>query len=81
MEQGYGDMGQLLDFVGGTLPEKAVRFYAAQILLGLEYLHSYGVLYMATRDRNMLFDSKGNIKVSWFEFSGHSPGSARKTET
>jgi serine/threonine protein kinase len=40
MEQGYGDMGQLLDFVGGTLPEKAVKFYAAQILLGLEYLHS-----------------------------------------
>jgi serine/threonine protein kinase len=68
MELGYGDLGQLLDFLGGTLPEKAVKFYAAQILLGLEYLHSYGVLYMATRDRNMLFDKDGNIKVSFFEF-------------
>ncbi len=45
-------------------PEKRVKFYAAQVFLAIEYLHSMGFVYRDLKPENILFDMNGYIKVS-----------------
>mmetsp|Transcript_37187 Transcript_37187/g.73056 ORF Transcript_37187/g.73056 Transcript_37187/m.73056 type:complete len:607 (+) Transcript_37187:51-1871(+) len=39
-------------------------FYAAQILAGLEHIHSYDIVYRDLKPNNILLDTKGNVKIS-----------------
>ena len=41
-------------------------FYAAQVVMVLEFLHSVDVLYRDLKPENILLDHRGYIKVSWF---------------
>ena len=45
------------------------RFYSAQILLALEHVHSKRVIYRDLTPENVLFDTKGNCKLSDFGLS------------
>lgn len=47
-----------------SFSEKRTKFYAAQIFLALEELHSLGYVYRDLKPENVLFDSNGYIKVS-----------------
>lgn len=53
----------------GGLPESTVRFYAAEIVLALEYLHSYKIVHRDLKPENLLLDKRGHIRVVDFGFS------------
>lgn len=40
-----GDVATLLKNIGGPLPLDLVRMYFAELVLALEYLHSYGIVH------------------------------------
>ena len=61
--------------------EPRTRFYAAEILLALECLHSHGFIYRDLKPENILLDAEGHIKLSdfglskkeWRRISRHTP--------
>ncbi len=42
-----------------TFPEDRSRFYAAEVLLGLEHIHSKGIIYRDLKLENVLVDNSG----------------------
>eukprot|EP00469_Lotharella_globosa_P017179 CAMPEP_0167818488 /NCGR_PEP_ID=MMETSP0112_2-20121227/4830_1 /TAXON_ID=91324 /ORGANISM="Lotharella globosa, Strain CCCM811" /LENGTH=614 /DNA_ID=CAMNT_0007718473 /DNA_START=59 /DNA_END=1903 /DNA_ORIENTATION=- len=44
--------------------EDRARFYAAQVLLGLDHIHSYNVIYRDLKLENVLLDYYGNCRLS-----------------
>jgi len=70
----------VMDFVpGGELftllqanrrfPEAAARFYAAEVVAALEYLHGRDVAYRDLKPENILIDSTGHIRLTDFGFA------------
>lgn len=49
--------------------ESKTRFYAAEIILALEHLHSVGIIYRDLKPENILIGSDGHIKIADFGLS------------
>lgn len=49
--------------------EERAKFYAAEIILALEYLHKNGVIYRDVKPENILIDAQGHIKMTDFGLS------------
>ncbi|XP_006664018.1 serine/threonine-protein kinase D6PKL1-like [Oryza brachyantha] len=54
---------------GRNFPEPAARFYVAEVLLALEYLHMLGVIYRDLKPENILVREDGHIMLSDFDLS------------
>lgn len=45
------------------------KFYAAEVLLAFEYLHSKNIVYRDLKPENILLDSEGHVKLTDFGFA------------
>ncbi|GKV37380.1 hypothetical protein SLEP1_g45415 [Rubroshorea leprosula] len=54
---------------GKHFSEQAVKFYVAEILLALEYLHMLGIVYRDLKPENVLVREDGHIMLSDFDLS------------
>ncbi|KAL9260818.1 Serine/threonine-protein kinase KIPK1-like protein [Drosera capensis] len=58
---------------GKCFTEEAARFYVAEVLLALEYLHMLGVVYRDLKPENILVRDDGHIMLSDFDLSLRCP--------
>lgn len=63
----------------GRLPVGAAKFYAAEIVLALEYLHAHQVAYRDLKPENILLDQRGHLKLADFGFAKVLQGQASWT--
>ncbi|CAN7022893.1 hypothetical protein BRARA_F01952 [Brassica rapa] len=52
-----------------VLKEDAVKFYAAQVVVALEYLHCQGIIYRDLKPENVLIQGNGDISLTDFDLS------------
>lgn len=53
----------------GKFPENRAKFYAAEILLALDYLHQNDIIYRDLKPENVLLDCEGHVKLTDFGLS------------
>lgn len=63
-----GELFHHLD-LEGAFDEHTSRFYAASVLLSLEFLHSKGFVYRDLKPENLLLDTEGYCKMADFGFA------------
>ncbi|XP_077113367.1 microtubule-associated serine/threonine-protein kinase 4-like isoform X2 [Ranitomeya variabilis] len=63
-----GDCNSFLK-LNGPLPLDLARMYIAEMVVAVEYLHSYGVIHRDLKPTNLMISSTGHIKVTDFGIS------------
>ncbi|XP_076311665.1 cAMP-dependent protein kinase catalytic subunit 3-like isoform X3 [Tachypleus tridentatus] len=63
--------GELFSYLrnAGRFNSTMGTFYAAEIVLALEYLHKYQIVYRDLKPENLLLDRDGNLKITDFGFA------------
>ena len=63
--------GELFSFLRQQIrfPLDTVKFYACQMVLAIEFLHSKDIVYRDIKPENILIDRKGNLKLTDFGFA------------
>ncbi|KAI1614402.1 protein-serine/threonine kinase [Exophiala viscosa] len=63
-----GDCASLIKILGG-LSEDWAKKYIAEVVLGVEHLHSRGIVHRDLKPDNLLIDHKGHLKLTDFGLS------------
>jgi len=65
-----GELFSIIDDApNGRLPEASTRFYAACVIVALQYVHAAGYMYRDLKPENLLIDGDGYVKVVDFGFA------------
>lgn len=78
--QDCNNLFMIMDYIeGGELfsllrksqrfPTPVAKFYAAEVFLAIEYLHSLDIIYRDLKPENILLDKNGHIKLTDFGFA------------
>ncbi|XP_041419725.1 protein kinase C delta type-like [Xenopus laevis] len=64
----YASGGSLHELIGDRqhLEEREVIFYSAEMVCGLQYLHSRGIIHRDIKPGNVLLSSEGHVKLADF---------------
>ncbi|CAO3591458.1 unnamed protein product [Absidia cylindrospora] len=54
-------------------PDHVAKFYAGEVLLAIEYLHSKDIIYRDLKPENLLLDNQGHVKITDFGFAKYVP--------
>lgn len=71
MVMDYIEGGELFTLLrrSKAFPNQVAKFYSAEVLLALEYLHSLGIVYRDLKPENILLCRSGHIKLTDFGFA------------
>lgn len=61
----YGSPARVPAVGHGGIAPKSAMFYAANVALGLDFIHSHGYAYRDLKPENLLISTSGYLKVSW----------------
>ncbi len=67
----YAIGGELFSYLrrAGRFGANMAKFYAAEIVLAIEYMHAHNIVYRDLKPENLLLDSKGHMKIADFGFA------------
>ncbi|KAK3302090.1 kinase-like domain-containing protein [Chaetomium strumarium] len=71
MVMDFVEGGELFSLLrrSGRFPNPVAKFYAAEVTLALEYLHSKNIIYRDLKPENLLLDRHGHLKITDFGFA------------
>ncbi len=66
-------MEYMYSFEDKRFPNPVAKFYAAEVTLALDYLHSMHIIYRDLKPENLLLDRHGHLKITDFGFAKRVP--------